>query len=250
MGSTEGSCLCSPSERSQSESLFERCSWFYAFCREHLFRDHTAAIAQSLFPAQPPEGTVLLELGCGPGFYSCELAQRYPQITATGFDTSTRLLQHASGRAARRRLRNCSFRRGDACSLPELPAPVDAIVLSRLFLVVADRAALLAEVFRVLRPGGRCFIAEPTSPLRTQVPLSCMRALERLSRLPHQRHCGPRRVSILSRDEFAGLLHSQPWATIEQRQDRRYQLAVCTKPLSPVGMPAAGAAVPSLQKLG
>ena len=67
--------------RTDQESLFERCSWFYAFCREHLFRDHTTAISQAFWPgARPGPDTRLLEIACGPGFYACSLAQRYPDI--------------------------------------------------------------------------------------------------------------------------------------------------------------------------
>src|SRR5476649_308433 len=89
------------------ESLFERCSWFYALCREYLFRDHTPEIAQSLFPAAGPDpGTHLVEVGCGPGFYSCRLADEYPQLQTTGFDLSEKLLLRAKRRASRRRLLN------------------------------------------------------------------------------------------------------------------------------------------------
>src|ERR1700712_3602 len=82
-----------------SDSLFERCSWFYALCRESLFRDHTPEIARSLFPPSGPvPGTHLLELGCGPGFYACRLSQEYPQIRTTGIDLSQRLIQRAKTR--------------------------------------------------------------------------------------------------------------------------------------------------------
>src|SRR5271156_5086857 len=80
------------------ESLFERCSWLYAFCREHLFRDHTAAISDALWPGARPAarpdalgpGAVpspeprLREVACGPGFYACGRGQRYPDIQITG----------------------------------------------------------------------------------------------------------------------------------------------------------------------
>jgi hypothetical protein len=32
------------------ESVFERCSWFYAICRELLFTDHTDEIASTMTP--------------------------------------------------------------------------------------------------------------------------------------------------------------------------------------------------------
>src|SRR5271157_2749484 len=138
---------------STPDSLFERCSWFYALCREYLFRDHTPEIARSLFPnAAPSPGTRLLELGCGPGFYACRLSQEYPQIHTRGIDLSRRLIARAKSRAARRSLRNCSFSHGDAHALPDPSNSIDAIVVSRLMLIVPEREAVVSEIFRLLRP--------------------------------------------------------------------------------------------------
>ena len=169
MKSTE-SHLATQTPLLEADSLFERCWWFYALCREYLFHDHTPEITASLFPSLPPVGARVLELGCGPGFYSCQLAQKYPQIEATGFDLSDRLIDRARCRAASRALENCQFLHGDAQSLPDLLYPVEAVIISRLFLIVPCREAVLSEAFRVLRPGGRCFIAEPASVFRTRIP--------------------------------------------------------------------------------
>src|ERR1700738_4469394 len=90
------------------DSLFERCSWFYALCREYLFRDHTREINDTLWPTHGPHAhSHVLELGCGPGFYSCTLAEQHPQIKMTGIDLSESLLRRARGRASARKLRNC-----------------------------------------------------------------------------------------------------------------------------------------------
>ena len=212
------------------ESLFERCSWFYALCREYLFRDHTPEIAKSLFPTDgPAPGTHLLEVGCGPGFYSCRLADEYPQLQTTGVDLSENLLLRAKRRASRRRLLNCDFRRGDAHALPANLCHVDAVVVSRLFLIVPDREAVVREIFRVLRPGGRCFIAEPTSGFRTRIPLSCMWILSRFPSTPAGGFREPHQADVMSRPDFANLIHSQPWSSIEIKFDGWYQYAVCEK---------------------
>src|SRR3979411_2652968 len=72
-----------------TDSLFERVAWLYAFCRERLFRDDTDRIISALWQTQAPgSGTRLIELGCGPGFYSRKLARRFPQIAVTGVDRS------------------------------------------------------------------------------------------------------------------------------------------------------------------
>jgi arsenite methyltransferase len=227
MGSAKSS-LTHQAELSENDGLFERFSWFYAMCRQYLFRDHTRGISQFLFPTQPAGGTHVLELGCGPGLYACRLAQLYPQITATGLDLSNRLIERARSRAARRSLENCCFYQGDAQSLPALPSPVDAVIISRLFLIVPNKNAVLSEVFRVLGPGGRCFIAEPTDGFRTRVPLTCMRILSRLS-CSKRKFRGPRQADVMSRMDFSTLIHSQPWASVELVYDEWYQYAVCTK---------------------
>jgi len=183
MASTRGQLGRSPAIP-ESHSLFEHSPWFYAFCREYLFRDHTEKIASELVPEQPRPGFRLLELGCGPGFYACRLARLFPNLEVTGVDLSNRLVERARNRAASRNLPNCSFERGDAQALAEQHQEVDAIVLSRLFLIVPDKVAVLSEIFRILRPGGRCFIAEPTSSPKTMIPLSCMWMLSRLGNRP------------------------------------------------------------------
>jgi len=214
-----------------TESLFERCHWFYAFCREYLFRDHTNEIAEALFPTgQPLAGVRLLELGCGPGVYACKFARRFPQIEATGIDLSQRLLERARSRADTMRLSNCFFRTGDAQAMTDLTeGSVDAVIVSRLFLIVPDKQAVLAEIFRVLKRGGRCYITEPTSNFRTRVPLSVMWLLARLDRKPTERFREPEQVDVLSGKEFSDLVASQPWAAVTLRNDDWYQSAVCVK---------------------
>jgi ubiquinone/menaquinone biosynthesis C-methylase UbiE len=219
------------------DSLFEGCSWFYALCREYLFRDHTQEIAQALFPSDgPAPGTHVLELGCGPGFYACRLSQKYPQIRATGVDLSRRLIARAKSRAANRSLQNCTFAHGDVHALPDVSNSIDAIVVSRLLLIVRNREAALREIFRVLKPGGRCFIAEPTSGFRTRIPLSCMWLLSKLTSSPAGKYREPRQADVMTPPDFAALIHSRSWGAVDLQYDGWYQYAVCEK--APASMPS------------
>ena len=226
--STAEQPACPPLTR--PDSLFERLSWFYALCREYLFRDHTEEIAHALFPVQAPaEGTRLLELGCGPGFYVCRLAAEYPALRTTGVDLSVRLIERAQGRAAARQLSNCSFEHADAHSLPYPSGSVDCIVVSRLFLIVPDKEGIVREIFRVLRPDGRCFIAEPTSGFRTRLPLAMMWLLARLTTSPAGKYREPQQAEVMSREAFRSLIGSQPWSSAELFYDGWYQYAVCVR---------------------
>jgi ubiquinone/menaquinone biosynthesis C-methylase UbiE len=212
------------------DSLFEGCSWFYALCREYLFRDHTQEIARALFPSDgPAPDTHVLELGCGPGFYACRLSQEYPQIHSTGVDLSERLIARAKSRAASRSLENCTFAHGDVHALRDPSDSIDAIVVSRLFLIVRNREAVLNEIFRVLKPGGRCFIAEPTSGFRTRIPLTCMWLLSKLTSAPAGKYREPRQADVMTALDFSALIRSRPWGVVDLQYDGWYQYAVCEK---------------------
>ena len=213
-----------------NDSLFERCHWLYALCREYLFRDHTPEITSALFPSgTSAPGTTLLELGCGPGLYACSFAKKFPQISATGIDLSRPLLRRARTRANNLHLQNCHFHEGDAQALKELPQSFDAVIVSRLFLIVQDRTAVLAEIFRVLRPGGRCFIAEPMSGFRTSIPLGAMWLLARLTASPFTRYREPQQAEVMPRADFQALVNMPPWASVDMHYDDWYQYAVCQK---------------------
>ena len=217
-------------------SSFEQCSWFYAACRVHLFRDHTWLIAESLWPGGGPAAAAhILELGCGPGFYTCRLAQLYPQIVATGIDLSPKLLSRARLRAKRFELSNCNFIEANACALPVPTASVDSIVISRLFLAVTHRFEVICEVFRVLRPGGKCFVAEPISPFRAYMLFRCMQLLNALAGKSSSNCPEFRSAGVMTRETFAAMVRSQPWETSPLEEDGGYQYAICRKAASSAG---------------
>ncbi len=217
--------------------LFEDCAWLYAFCREHLFRDHTNEIANALFPdGVSSRGMSVLEVGCGPGFYSRRLAQRYPRLQVLGLDRSQRLIAWAQGRASSDALDNCTFQQGDVESLSTCVTAVDAVISSRLLLVVANRKALISEIFRVLKPGGRLFLAEPTANFKTQLPLTAMRIASHFIRSPRQGAL-LQTAEVLNSREFEDLARSQPWNNVSIQMYGDYQCAICEKSSDMVAEP-------------
>ncbi len=227
-----------PAEDQHShDSLFERWAWFYALCREYLFRDHTQEIVRSLFPGEgPTPGLRLLELGCGPGFYACRLSEELPNLRTTGVDLSQTLIVRATARAKNRRLGNCNFLHADAHALPYESGSIDRIVVSRLFLIVPDKEGIVREIFRVLRPEGRCFIAEPTSGFRTRLPLAVMWVLSRMTTSPAGKYREPQQADVMTRPAFEALVRTQPWGAMELNYDGWYQYAVCQRGDAPVNV--------------
>ena len=82
---------------------------------------------------------------------------------------------------------------------------------------------------RVLRPEGRCFIAEPTSGFRTRLPLAVMWLLSRLTTSPAGKYREPQQADVMSRPDFEALVQSQPWGDVKLEYDGWYQYAVCEK---------------------
>src|SRR5438270_3801649 len=93
---SDGSAKSEESTETSDNSLFEHFAWLYIFCREKLFRDDTQRMIRALWPSgKARTGEKLIELGCGPGFYSCNLAARFPELSVIGVDRSPSQLSWA-----------------------------------------------------------------------------------------------------------------------------------------------------------
>ncbi len=86
-----------------------------------------------------------LEVGCGTGVYASRI--RELGWTPVGVDLSARMLRHAATRLP--------VARADATRLPVPDASLDAVVSVMVHTDLADYAPVLAEIWRVLRPGAR-----------------------------------------------------------------------------------------------
>src|SRR5437667_6916925 len=212
-----------------TDSLFERVAWLYAFCRERLFRDDTDRIISALWQTQTPtDGTRVIELGCGPGFYSRKLARRFPQIAVTGVDRSESQVRSARQRAVAQNVNNCIFERVNALALPSADASFDILIASRIFTVLPEHERAVAEMFRVLKPGGRRVIAEPRYAVWASIPLMAERWMA--SVIHHgDGYREPRKATVLNTEAFSDLFRQLPWKAVRIWQDGRYQYALCEK---------------------
>ncbi|MGI8819516.1 MAG: class I SAM-dependent methyltransferase [Chthoniobacterales bacterium] len=219
-----------PLARTRSdESLFEKFAWLYVFFRERCFRDDTDRIVRTLWGnGQPSPDTRLIELGCGPGFYACQLAERFPQISVTGVDRSARQLEWARKKARQANVQNCRFEADNVLDLSHPEESFDIILAARLFTVLPNQPQAIAEMHRILRPGGRCLVAEPRYAFWASLPLRAMWILARTTGL-NNGYREPGQATVLSRLAFKNLFSSQPWAQLKTWCDGRYQYALCEK---------------------
>jgi SAM-dependent methyltransferase len=107
-----------------------------------------------------PNGARVLEVGCGPGRLSVRLAGQHG-LDVTGLDLDPAMIQRAranANRAGDGLARRPSFLVGDVASLAFADASFDLVVSTLSMHHWADPAAGLAEVGRVLRPGGRALV--------------------------------------------------------------------------------------------
>ncbi|MGZ5024561.1 MAG: class I SAM-dependent methyltransferase [Chthoniobacterales bacterium] len=214
---------------SDGNSLFEHFAWLYVFFRERIFRDDTERIIHALWPnGPPPAGTRLIELGCGPGFYSCGIARRFTGVSVLGVDRAAKQLRFAEQKAESLGLKNCEFESDNVLELSHPSESFDAVIAARLFTVLPNQKRAITEMHRILRRGGRCVVAEPRFALWASLPLLAMWLLARLTGMTNG-FCEPRKATVLSRESFRNLFATQPWRRLKTWQDGRYQYALCEK---------------------
>ena len=130
-------------------------------------------------------GKDVLDIACGEGYGTALLAQVARHAVGVEIDRPT--LSHA---AAQYRRPNLRYVAGDACRLPMAAASVDIAVSFETLEHLGEQEAFLAEIRRVLRPGGILLISTPDRDVYSPLGSS-----------PNVYH-----LRELSREEFAALL--------------------------------------------
>ena len=107
------------------------------------------------------EGERVLDLGSGGGIDVLLSARRVgPSGFAYGVDMTDDMLQLARQNAARAGAGNIEFLKGEIEALPLPGASVDVVISNCVINLSTDKPAVLAEMFRVLAPGGRIGITD------------------------------------------------------------------------------------------
>ena len=105
-------------------------------------------------------GSFVLDVGSGAGEFLIEVASAVDSVTAVGIDVSKVMVETAASRAQSAGV-DLKFQVGDAQRLDFPTDLFDCVNCSRVLVHLEDPAAAVAEMARVLKPGGRVAIIEP-----------------------------------------------------------------------------------------
>ncbi|GAA5116116.1 class I SAM-dependent methyltransferase [Haloechinothrix salitolerans] len=122
---------------------------------ESVLRFHRTRTVQDSAAYLVPElraGASVLDVGCGPGSITADMAELVAHVTAV--ETSTEALAAAARLCAERDLRNVRFAHADVATLPFADSAFDVVHAHQVLQHVADPVAALREMRRVCAPGG------------------------------------------------------------------------------------------------
>jgi SAM-dependent methyltransferase len=163
-------------------------------------------------------GDRVLDVACGPGNFARDFALAAGDGLVVGIDSSATMLGVAVRDAA---MDNVAYVRGDARDLPFRDGCFDAICCFAALYLIEEPMRALAEIVRVLAPGGR--LALMSSCNRGPLPTSKANAVVR----------GLSGVRVFGRDELTQALVEDGMIEVEQRVSGLAQFVSAHRPDEP-----------------
>lgn len=109
--------------------------------------------AAFLLPHLKPHHKIL-DVGCGPGTITADLAELVPHGSVTGVDFAETVLETARAHARGRGITNLTYEAVDANALPYADGSFDVVFCHQVLQHVKDPVGILKEMRRVAKPGG------------------------------------------------------------------------------------------------
>jgi SAM-dependent methyltransferase len=157
----------------------------------------------------------VLDVGCGPGNFTREFGRAARDGVVVGLDASKTMLDRAFQEGVPETV---TYVRGDASALPFGDGVFDAVCCFAALYLIERPFAAIAEIVRVLAPGGR--VALLASANRTPLPAPLVDAVVRPLT----------GVRMFGRDELTGALRERGLERIEQRVSGLGQFVGARKP--------------------
>lgn len=104
-------------------------------------------------------GMAVADIGAGTGYFSMRLAKVSPGLTVYAADIEPKMVEHLTHRAAGEKLSNVTAVLASA-SGPNLPKPVDVVLVVDTYHHIGSRAAYFRELKKSLKPDGRIAIVD------------------------------------------------------------------------------------------
>lgn len=123
-----------------------------AAIRDREFLDRIVRIAETC------DSDTVLDVACGPGLLACAFARVARH--ATGIDVTPAMLVQARALQAEQNLQNLTWEQGDVLPLPYADASFSIVTARYAFHHFLDPLAVLGEMRRVCKPGGRVVVAD------------------------------------------------------------------------------------------
>ncbi len=144
--------------------LFDPAAWLYNWMTANSVWQESCANLLTPLP-DSVEGSLVLDLGIGPGVSALSMGVRRPRARFVGLDLSRPMLKHA--RAGREQAgwpaRRLMLVQANADHLPIAGQSFDAAAAHSFLYLLDDHHAALIEANRVVRPGGLAAFMEPNA---------------------------------------------------------------------------------------
>jgi ubiquinone/menaquinone biosynthesis C-methylase UbiE len=101
---------------------------------------------------------VAVDFGCGPGYYTIELAKKAKRVVAV--DLSSGMLKKAQNKADKAGVKNIQFLQSNGTNIQLEDSSVDIIFLVTVYHEVGESEAVLKEFNRILKPESKLIIVE------------------------------------------------------------------------------------------